>query len=1333
MEFNRPANLKLTGNLNDNFKIFKQEVEVYFMATETNSKSQEVQVARLLNLLGPDGLKLYNTFKIDVVTVDNIFKSLEEYCVPRKNEVMEHYKYFTRKQAEGEPFDKFYADLRELIKSCSFGESEEALLRTQVVLGINDKDLQSKLLREDLPLLKVIKYCQVVEQAEANCRLVQKENLTVDQVEKSKNWRFKSKEASKSNHQQNATKKYEKGNYSESNQGKSNSADYKDQGVGKNNQKIFNCFKCGNQHAINKCPAFGKNCKACGKLNHFAVKCKSKEKYNNYQVNEVHQNDEKEVTYLSLNTVETEKCKNWTDIVDINNIKMVIKIDTGAQLNVMPLNEFKKLNTKLEKSKVIIKAFGGFQIKSLGKIKVCISNNKNKIITYFEVVEYDELPILGLNDSIRLSYSMNEINEIVKGDNEKDIFVQKNIDIFTGLGKFPEKINIKLKNNAVPISVPPRRVPYKIINNLKEALDNMAKQQVIIKCNKPSEWQSPIIVVEKPDKSLRICLDPREINKSIVREMYQIPTLEQIKLKLSNKNIFTVLDLKDGFYHCELDEESQQLCCFSTPFGCYKFLRLPFGLSAAPEKFQEITTKYFGNIENVNVYFDDILIAGETLEEHDRALNEVIKRAKQFNIKFNPKKIQYKVSKVKFLGFIFSAEGVQPDSERIRVIRELNEPSNKKELQSFLGMVNYLRGFIPNLSEIVTPFRLLLKKNVLWEWSINQSTAFVKIKNILCEIPSLNNFSLNETFEIQTDASEKAIGCCIFQNKKPVHYASRCLSDSEINFAQVEKEMLAIVFACTKFHYLIYGQKQVNIFTDHQPLVSVLKKEINKIPNNRLRRLRVKLLIYNIHLEYLPGKYMYVADFLSRNYIKREEKSEEIMNDIVHTLGELEIKFENNKETEFRLATLNDEVLNQIIGYLKNGWPKKCTSREELKHYYKLKNEIMLENEMLYWGMRLIVPKVMRKYVIKKLHSTHLGMTKTVKKANQLFYWPGMKSEIENYIGACNICLKFSKSKIKEPIKSHEIPMIPFYKIGMDIAECFGKNYLVVIDYYSRWLEVVKLKSKTSGEVIKKLKKIFSRLGIPKIIVADNNPFNSLELKTFTKEWDIVIVTCSPNYHQSNGLAEKAVGIVKNMLKKLSEEGGDLSLYLMNYRNTPVAGLNYSPAQILQSRNLRTLVNNYNENCLKPEIIVINKEITNNKSKQINYYNRSAGKEENEFNPGDKVVIQNKFTKVWWPGIVIKKTNFPRSYIVKDANNRLLRRNSIFLKKVKDYDLLCESEEDEQLEVKDDTSKINRENEGLNVSEDKIVKSNGKVKQTNREYTRHGRRIKKVIRYGIND
>ncbi|CAI6358966.1 unnamed protein product [Macrosiphum euphorbiae] len=172
MEFNRPASLKLTGNINDNFKTFKQEIEVYFMATETYKKPKEVQVARLLNLLGPDGLKLFNTFKIEDKSIETIFKCLEEYCVPKKNVVMEHY----RKQNENESFEKFYADLRELIKSCEFGEAEETLLCSQIVLGIHDKDLQTKLLREDLPLPKIIKYCQAVEQAEMHRRVVQKES-----------------------------------------------------------------------------------------------------------------------------------------------------------------------------------------------------------------------------------------------------------------------------------------------------------------------------------------------------------------------------------------------------------------------------------------------------------------------------------------------------------------------------------------------------------------------------------------------------------------------------------------------------------------------------------------------------------------------------------------------------------------------------------------------------------------------------------------------------------------------------------------------------------------------------------------------------------------------------------------------------------------------------------------------------------------------------------------------------------------------------------------------------------------------------------------------------
>lgn len=307
--------------------------------------------------------------------------------------------------------------------------------------------------------------------------------------------------------------------------------------------------------------------------------------------------------------------------------------------------------------------------------------------------------------------------------------------------------------------------------------------------------------------------------------------------------------MKDGFYQCSLDDASQKYCCFSTPFGCFKFLRLPFGLTSAPEKFQELTSKHF------------IMIAGSTKEEHDATLKKVLKEARENNIKFNPKKVQFMKRKVEFLGFVFGSEGVEPDKDRITSVLELKKPNDRKELQSFLSMINYLRGFIPNLSDLVTPFRVLLKKDISWEWGLIQQKSFAQLKEIFCSLPMLSNFNLKDTFEIQTDASERAIGCCIFQNNKPIHYASRCLSENEINYAQVEKEMVAIVFACTKFHYLIYGQDSIKVNTDHQPSVSIMKKEIHKIPNNRLRRLRLKLLLYNVDVQFLPGKYMYVADY----------------------------------------------------------------------------------------------------------------------------------------------------------------------------------------------------------------------------------------------------------------------------------------------------------------------------------------------------------------------------------------------------------------------------------------------------------------------------------------
>ncbi|KAF0710957.1 Uncharacterized protein FWK35_00037749, partial [Aphis craccivora] len=1199
-------------------------------------------VARLLNLIGSDGVKIYRTFNIDPKeeTVNVIFDKLEEYCTPKRNEVMEHYKFFMRKQESSETFDKFYADLRDLIKSCDFGKSEEKLLRTQIFLGISDKDLQGKLLREDLNLIKSENKIDVIEKKNVN--------------------KFNSTDYHRRKQQQeHVSEQFGREHSKKMSKEKGNVKTYK-----------FNCYKCGKVHSINECPAYNRICNTCGNKNHFALMCKNKaksenrnyEKRENNQVNTVEKENEV-YEYLCLDEVEIGTSNTWTDNVKINELNVKIKLDTDAQLNVMPIEMYKKIKSaQLEKSEVVIKTFGGFTMKSQGKINVEIENDKCKTNVVFEIVNYEGMPILGLKDCKTLKYKFNEVHEL-EIETKKKRFVKENIDIFTGIGKFPDKIKIKIKENSIPVINHPRRIPIKLIKKLKELIERLCVQNIIEKCEEPSEWQHPLVVIEKPDKSLRMCLDPRALNKCIVREMVQIPIVDEVRNKLTNKKYFTLCDLKDGFYQCELESDSMKLCAFSTPFGSYQFRRLPFGLANAPEIFQQLTSKYFGSIKNICVYFDDILISGNTQQEHDEALKQVVNQARKLNIKFNLNKLQYEKSEVRFLGMIFSEQGIAPDPEIVKSVVELKIPQNTKQLQSFLGMVNYLRICIPNMSELIEPLRGLLRKDVVWSWSINCDSAFNKLKNVLTELTTLSNYNTEDNFTIQCDASEKALGCCLLQNNRPVYYASRCMSDTEQMYAQVEKEMLGIVFACKKFHKLIYGQRLVEIFTDHQPLISIMKKEINKIPNNRLKRMRLKLLIYNTDVKYCPGKYMYIADLLSRNYIQRVENTEENLNDVVHAINEVEVQFKNDRIEKFREETNRDEHLSKVLKYLDTGWPNKMIECGEIKHYFKIKNELTKENGIVYFGNRIIVPKVLRNYVIKKLHETHLGITKTLKKSKLIFYWPGISSDVKNFIDICEICRKFSISKIKEPLLQHEIPELPFQKIGIDIAEVERSNYLVVMDYYSRWLEVLSIKNKTSETVIQLLKILFSRFGIPEEVVCDNNPCGSREFKNFAKEWHFNITISSPNYPQSNGLAEKAVGIAKKIIKKAKSENKDLSLYLLNYRNAPVAGLTWSLAQMLQSRVLRSKTNSINKKILNPTVVDCSEENKIQKLKQKDWYDKTATYVEKEFKPNEHIMLQDKFTKLWSKAVVLNKTKWPRSYLVKDEKGKILRRNTIFMRK----------------------------------------------------------------------
>ena len=244
---------------------------------------------------------------------------------------------------------------------------------------------------------------------------------------------------------------------------------------------------------------------------------------------------------------------------------------------------------------------------------------------------------------------------------------------------------------------------------------------------------------------------------------------------------------------------------------------------------KKMVEKHFGDISGALLVFDDIIIGGKSEEEHDLILRKVLTRARERNIKFNRDKIQFRVNQVKYVGEVARELGFSPDPEKISAIHNMPTPSCKQDLQRLLGMINYLRKYIPNMSELTAPLQYLLKGDVSWAWFPEHDSALTKIKTVLSSAPVLRFYDTSLPTTLQVDASKDGLGACLMQQGQPVAYASRAMSNSEINYAPIEKEMLAIVFGCERFNMYTHGA-EVEVHSDHKPLDSIFKKRLFKVP-----------------------------------------------------------------------------------------------------------------------------------------------------------------------------------------------------------------------------------------------------------------------------------------------------------------------------------------------------------------------------------------------------------------------------------------------------------------------------------------------------------------------
>ena len=371
----------------------------------------------------------------------------------------------------------------------------------------------------------------------------------------------------------------------------------------------------------------------------------------------------------------------------------------------------------------------------------------------------------------------------------KDIVMDTFKDVHTGLGILGPPLHITMNPNVTPIQAHPHRCPVAKEAQAAEAIRDLEKQGILRKVTEPTAWISNSVYREKPDGSIRVCIDPSQtINKAIEVPKYPIPTVDELLPKLNNAKIFSCVDVYKGFTNTELDESSSYLTTMHTPIGRYRWLRMPYGVSLGPEEYQRRQHEVLEGLKGVVNKADDILVfgCGDSIEEaekdHDVNLWNLMLRCRKVNLKLNPKKFQFKVKQVTWMGHLLSSSGITPHPDRVRAIVDMNPPQDVKGVQRFLGMCNYLSRFMPNLAEIVKPLTELTHVNAVWAWSSQHKKAFSAAKSLIANATTLKFFDVNKPCVLQVDASDTGLGGALLQDGQPVAFTSSALSATEINF-----------------------------------------------------------------------------------------------------------------------------------------------------------------------------------------------------------------------------------------------------------------------------------------------------------------------------------------------------------------------------------------------------------------------------------------------------------------------------------------------------------------------------------------------------------------------
>lgn len=1153
----------------------------------------------------------------------------------------------------------YAARVREQAADCEFGDTRDRRVLDHLIHTVTRKDLVKRAISKRWDLNTFIREANETEDLEMQMKDMKVEESSVAKIGKK--------------HDATRRKKYPKN---------------KTEKAGSTKACGF-CGLTGVHDPGKNCPAYGQSCRKCGGRNHFEKACRkdtSKWKKNDSKKRHVRKTEESEdssdseffektakhlkfAKHLHVDKVKNDDQKEKLAKIRINDVDVWIEPDTGADVNVMDEHQLIALchrsetKTPLRPSKVKLNTLQG-RLTVKGEIDVTIRNETCGVNTTFVIVKgrIDSPPLL----SKRSLESLGMVKLDPKGgfaeenhlkirrlmeDDKYHALKDKYREVFTGVGEIKDMFaRFNMKEGVAPVAQKPRNIAYHLQEPLKKQLDQGEADGIYEKVpqGEPITWCSPLVVQAKPrftkvekeklePNMIRASIDLRVPNKYMERNrIAQSPIVEDFTQKFHDCKIFSKLDMNQGYHQLLLDPKSRAIATFSTPWGNYRPKRLVFGAKASQDSFDDAMQRIFGDIPRCLNQRDDILIGGRNSEEHDKTLEEVLQRAKEYNITFNEEKCVMNTETLEFYGYRFTKDGLKPTEEKVQAVKDSAKPESKTAVRSFLGMIGYLSKFIPNFSSLTAPLRTLTHKDVKFKWGAAEQTAFEQLKESITSEKTMMYFNPTLPIIVRTEASfNEGLAAALFhktnEGVQPVHYISRSLSEAEKKYSQTEKDALAVAWAKTRFSMYLEGAPRFKIMTSHKPLIPMFMKATAKLPP-RIEKWVMNMQDIDFEMVYEPGKdEADPLDFLSRHPLPETgdgtveaEIKAAIQTD--HAVVLTSIQKETEKDPEMR-------KLKETI--FKGNWQQ--NKRDPfIASYFSIREQIYVAEGLIFRLDKIIVPQKLRRKTIKAAHSMgHLGMTKMKQMLRNRYWFPEMNIMIEEEIRKCFECQVTTESHQKEPVKMTEIPDAAWEVVSVDFGGPYpdGHYNLVVVDKRTRFPEVEQTHSTAAKPTIKLLRKIMTNYGIPRRLESDGGPpFTSKEFADFADEMGFHHHIVTPQHARANGEAESFMKMLNKTeqiakLKGMESKEAVLNM-LMGYRSTPHPATNITPYQALMNREVRTKIDGM-ENTNQDLQYYMNENDGKYKDKLKRQADDNRYVKKHQFIIGDYVLVRQEKKNKW--------------------------------------------------------------------------------------------------------